>query len=261
MPEQAAGSSDQEPRWFVRIDNIRQGPHSSAKVRRLLLDGEVSLTDEISGDGRTWRKVNEVSQVVPRSLRAKMGDQSEHARRASNPLGTTGHGEKFPYTSMFTSLLLLLAVVGIVVWLDRPGQTDHPDCNAPAGPGVDWRNCVMADLDVGSASLAGADLNSAVLRRASLTATDLSGSDLRYADLDGADLSYAQLQHANLQGANLRQTNLNSATLSDADLRYADLSGSRLNGANLSGVLLGGAIWIDGKTCAEASIGRCLFNR
>jgi uncharacterized protein YjbI with pentapeptide repeats len=156
------------------------------------------------------------------------------------------------------SLLLILFGVGSVIWLDRPKQMVQPDCNAPAGPGVDWRNCVMPELDVGSASLFGADLNSAVLRQAKLTATDLSGSDLRYADLQGADLSYARLRRADMQGADLSQANLLQADLAGADLRYADLSGSRLQGANLNAVRLGGAIWTNGKVCAETSFGRCL---
>jgi hypothetical protein len=199
---------------------------------------------------------------MPLSLRAEMGDRSAlrlmHTRRAASPTGPVGQSEKFPFTATIITLSLILLGVGSMLWLDRSTPTQQPDCNAPAAPGVDWRNCVMADLDPGSASLAGADLNSAVLRRARLSATDLSGSDLRYVDLDAADLSYARLQGASLQGASLRQANLSAADLSGADLRYADLTGSRLTGANLSGVRLGGAIWIDGRRCADASTGRCL---
>lgn len=261
MPKESAVKSDQDKRWFLRIQHTRQGPFSSAKVRRLLLEGEVTLTDEISGDGRQWQRLRDVSEVVPLNLRAEMGDRSALSLMHSRRSGSAGKRERFPYLASFISLLLLLAIVGAAVWLDRPGESDQPDCNAPAAPGVDWRNCVMSGLDVGSASLAGANLNSAVLHQARLTATDLSGADLRYADLQEADLSYAQLQRSVMQGTNLRGANLLQANLSGADLRYADFTGSRLEGVNLSAARFGGAIWTDGKVCAESSIGRCQFNR
>jgi len=254
--------SDQEKHWFLRIQQTRRGPYTSAKVRRLLHDGELRLTDEISPDAKHWQAVREVSEVVPLNLRAEMGDRSAlsllHARRSSDPRGPGRERESFPYVASIVILLLILLSVGAALWLDQPGQADRPDCRAPAGPGVDWRNCNLSGLDVGSASLAGANLNSTLLSQANLTATDLSDADLRYADLHEANLSYARLRGANLQGADLRKAELLQADLAGADLRYADLSGSRLDGANLQSARLGSAIWRDGRVCGEASVGGCL---
>ncbi|MCU7809005.1 MAG: pentapeptide repeat-containing protein, partial [Candidatus Thiodiazotropha sp. (ex Semelilucina semeliformis)] len=41
------------------------------------------------------------------------------------------------------------------------------------------------------------------------------------------------------------------------DLRYADLSGSLVEGAVFDAASLQGAIWVDGSTCADNSVGQC----
>jgi uncharacterized protein YjbI with pentapeptide repeats len=61
-------------------------------------------------------------------------------------------------------------------------------------------------------------------------------------DWSGCDKSNANLWNANLSGANLTDANLSYANLTDADLTYADLYG---------------AMWPDGRVCAEGSMGAC----
>jgi hypothetical protein len=65
---------------------------------------------------------------------------------------------------------------------------------------------------------------------------------LESANLEGADLGENDLEGANLSGSNLRASNLYLADIDGADLTDADLSG---------------AIWTDGATCGEGSIGLC----
>jgi uncharacterized protein YjbI with pentapeptide repeats len=55
----------------------------------------------------------------------------------------------------------------------------------------------------------------------------------------------------------LNDVYLNDANLYGADLSYADLSGANLEGANLYGAWLSGAVWTDGRVCAEGSLGAC----
>ena len=63
-------------------------------------------------------------------------------------------------------------------------------------------------------------------------------ADFAGQDLVGADLAGADLRRANLHGANLRN--------------------AKLFGANLAGADFRGATWMDGRTCAAASLaGEC----
>ena len=55
----------------------------------------------------------------------------------------------------------------------------------------------------------------------------------------------------------LRSANLSRAKLIGADLREADLRSANLTGAYLRGADLSGATWIDGRTCAKGSTGKC----
>ncbi len=76
-------------------------------------------------------------------------------------------------------------------------------------------------------------------------------------DLSGADLSGLDLQMANLSGSNLSYANLSNANLSNAWLTDANLTNANLSKTNLYGATLDGAIWTDGKRCADGSMGIC----
>ncbi|MEJ2693037.1 MAG: pentapeptide repeat-containing protein [Candidatus Thiodiazotropha sp.] len=249
------------PVWFVRHEQVPMGPFSGVKIRHLLLEGELTLADQISKDRKKWLKMVDVPEVVPLQLRAEAGDakaQAILAQRRQSEASSVADERRVPWVALLVMIGVLGGVMGLAVWVGMPQQADTPQCDATPAPGVNWRNCVLIRIDVGSASLAGADLNSAVLRDASLSATNLSGADLRYSDFTGADLRYADLSGSQLLGANLQAADLRGSNLSRSDLRYADLTSSRLEDARLDGANLGQAIWRDGTTCAENSVGRCL---
>ncbi len=247
--------------WFVRHEGLPMGPLSGAKIRHLLLDGELTLDDQISSDRKQWVKMLQVPEVVPLPMRAEAGDtkaQAELKRRQQSDASSAADERRTPWLAIVVLLCLIGGIVSLALWTGLPKEGDTPQCDAAPAPGVNWRNCLLSGLDAGSASLAGANLNSAVLREARLSATDLSGADLRYAELSRADLRYADLRQAQLLGANLRETDLRGVNLAGADLRFADLSSSRIESVNFNGANLGNTIWTDGSTCAEGSVGRCL---
>ncbi len=253
---------DKKPRtWFVHHEGLPMGPLQGAKIRHLLLEGELTLDDLISSDRKQWVKMLQVPEVVPLPLRAEAGDrkaQAELKRRQKSDASSAADERRIPWLAMAVLLCLLGAILGVALWVDMPEEADAPQCDASPAPGVNWRNCLLSGLDAGSASLAGANLNSAVLHEAALSATNLSGADMRYADLTGSDLRYADLRQARLLGANLRTADLRGVDLAGADLRFANLSASRIESANLAGATLGGAIWPDGSTCGEGSVGSCI---
>lgn len=247
--------------WFVRHEGVPMGPLPGAKIRGLLLNGELSLSDQISVDRKKWARIDSVPEVVPLQVRADAGDAEAAAlldAREKSDAMDNAEERRFPLMAMVIVLLVIGGVMGLALWVGIPQMTDTPQCDAAPAPGVNWRNCLLSGVDAGSASLAGANLSSAVLRDARLSATDLNGANMQYINLSGADLSYAQLVGTNLMGANLQGVDLRGADLSNSDLRYADLSKSLIENAVFSGARMEGVIWFDGTTCAVNSVGRCV---
>jgi hypothetical protein len=150
-------------------------------------------------------------------------------------------------------------------------------CDAPAGPQVNWSNCRFEGIILNNANLAGAQMGNANLAGAQLAATNLSGANLAYANLGNADLRGADLHRAKAVGTTFRNAtleringqdadfgysilqgaNLRGANLRGADLTKADLTGADIDGATFDGAHLGGAIWTDRTVCGAESIGTC----
>jgi hypothetical protein len=252
---------DKKPQgWFVRHDDLIMGPLTSARIRHLLLDGELELQDHISADKHGWQAISQVPSVVPLQMRAAEGDSEAQAKVAAREVADARDIEKenrFPLLAITISLLVTGAVIFYSLRYGMPEKIEESVCDAPPAPRVNWRNCLINDLDVGAASLAGANLNSAVLRRAKLSATDLTKADLRYANLSQADLRHARMHGAAMVGINLQFADLRGADLSYADLRFADLSKSKIDDAILENARLDSALWVDGRSCGTDSIGKC----
>ncbi len=247
--------------WFVRHEGQPMGPLPGSKIRHLLLEEELTLADQISTDRKQWLKMVDVPEVVPLQLRAEAGDSKAQAvldNRQQSEASNLADERRLPWMAIVVVLCVIGGVLGLAVWVGMPQAVDTPQCEALPGPGVNWRNCLLSGIDVGSASLAGADLSSAVMRNARLSATNLSGANMRYVDLSSADLRYANLSGSDLLGANLQLVDLRGSNLSNTDLRYADLSACLIDNTKFDNADLSGAIWQDGSTCAEKSIGRCI---
>lgn len=80
----------------------------------------------------------------------------------------------------------------------------------------------------------------------------LEGANLKGKDLSGVNFTKADLEEADLSGANL-----SNANFSDADLEEANLKGAKIQGANFKGAELEFTTWVDGRVCAEDSVGSC----
>lgn len=164
-------------------------------------------------------------------------------------------------TSLIAPLLaiLLLLVVGIGIWRGQrekaiqTGIASVPDCAADAADGVNWSNCDKRGLQS-----TGLRARNARMARIRLDGARLAGAELAYAALDGANLRNVEFNGADLVGADLTGADLSGADLTGANLRYAVLTGAVLTGARLDSAALDKAIWIDGHTCAEGSLGQCL---
>jgi hypothetical protein len=247
-------------RWYTKHEGVTMGPLTEARIRQLLLEGKLDLADQISEDQQAWVCISEVPSVIPLQLRAESGDKEAMAKvetRARLRAEDRASGRRFPLLPLLVSVGIVGGLLLVSLWVGMPEEDDSPQCDLPPGPGVNWRNCVLLNVDVGSASLVGANLNSAVLQQAKLSATQLNGADLSYADMRKSDLRYAQMQNSRLVGTNLQGVDLRDADLSRADLRFADLTGAQIRGAVWTGARLDGAIWIDGRECEANSTSAC----
>ncbi len=134
--------------------------------------------------------------------------------------------------------------------------------------GADLSSAILTGATLSGAYMTGAGGNAANLSSADLTRVKalnmfLPGADMQSANMTGADFSRSVLTRANLDGAILRNAtlvdvDLRGANLNSADLIGAKLNGARLDGATLSNAHLAGATWIDGRVCANESVGECL---
>ncbi len=86
---------------------------------------------------------------------------------------------------------------------------------------------------------------------------NLAGAKLEGANLKGKDLSNVNFKKADLEEANLIGADLTNANFEDADLEEANLKGAKIKGANFKNAELEYAVWVDGRVCAEGSIGGC----
>ncbi len=90
-----------------------------------------------------------------------------------------------------------------------------------------------------------------------LVNTDISGQDLSRANYAGASLTNVEAVGTIFRGADLSKAIMTNVDLSKADLRGTNLAGAQMTNVDWEGALLDGAIWMDGRRCAPASISRC----
>lgn len=86
---------------------------------------------------------------------------------------------------------------------------------------------------------------------------NLIGAKLEEANLQGLNLSGRDFSGADLEKANLQNANLTNAIFKNTDLEKANLKGAKITGAVFKGAELEFATWVDGKICAEDSVGGC----
>ncbi len=288
--------NDSHGQWYIRIQGQITGPFNASVISKHLLIGRLSMEDEVSVDGEHWLPLSKQPALhpsredadkarryldertgldrrsqqksAPQEARKRRGD-----RRSPEPEETMSHRALRRYLMqqfrqrrekmfwpLLTTFALLLALLMLATIFPTTIPVPLPNCSAPAAPAVNWNNCLKPDLALSGSDLSGASFRNSQMVSADLMNTLLTDADLAYANLQRANLSYSNLSEASLFGSNLSEADLSYADLSKADLAYADLSNARLGGAELKGARLDKAIWIDGRECAEGSVGECLLS-
>ncbi len=86
---------------------------------------------------------------------------------------------------------------------------------------------------------------------------DFSRKEAENSSFKGMDLSGAKFIHTDLDNSNFEGTNLTGADFTRAELENCNFKNANLTNVNFSHADLEKATWIDGKVCAEGSIGNC----
>ena len=163
----------------------------------------------------------------------------------------------------FTLLIVFILFCSSIIWGTFKYSPliliDEPNCEDLPRKGVNWRNCNKSQLVAIRADLSESNLHSAVIRDANLFSSDFRNSRMDYSNLSGGNLSYASFDGANLKGANLKNTDLRNARFTSANLSYVDFTNAVIVGTDFSHSDLSHAIWVNGKTCRQGSIGHCEF--
>lgn len=280
--------------WYLRRNDRVLGPFPAPQINELLNSGDVTPDWEISLNEVDWLTIAESGQfdwVEPdqatdspawreERLKARqrwLGDsdvvdaaishdptRDDQTRQAiqKDAIKTQAllQAEKKRRISMAPSLLgiLVLLVIGIGVWWgqrEKPIQTgigSAANCAMSASDGVNWSNCDKRGLNQ-----AGLRARNAKMAKVRLDDARLQSADLAYAILTGASLRNVQLSGGKLLGAELSGADFSGADLAGADLQYAVLKGANLGGTRLDSARLDKATWVDGRICAEGSLGLC----
>lgn len=194
------------------------------------------------------RNVESFDVVAPRERDIRLAAEVE-AAKAKN--------ERNLLSPAAVIMIALFILATFFLWYRPVEPQAERDCGVAPAPAVNWSGCEMPGRMLRHADLSRANLSSVKLTGADLHTAQLRAADLSYANLEDVDLSGANLRAANLKGALLSGANLSLSDLRDADFGQANFQGANLTGAKLHGVKLGRAIWVDGRVCADGSVGEC----
>jgi uncharacterized protein YjbI with pentapeptide repeats len=163
-------------------------------------------------------------------------------------------------TFMWRMALAGLVVVGTISPAQAYERAVNPSCKLEAEANCNWgdlrkakaRGLDLRDSAFLSATLDEGDFEGANFEQALMQLTYMRGGNFRKANFTRAHMHATKLQGANLEGAILDHTNLSSANLEGANLKGASIKQVLWMNAKLSG-----ATWVDGRVCAQGSIGEC----
>ncbi|NWG87575.1 MAG: pentapeptide repeat-containing protein [Hydrogenophilaceae bacterium] len=216
-----------------------------ARARHRWLDERLYATPEAEAERRR-------AEPEPEPLQALRHD---HQVTKEMILAERRQGPKV-WLGLLTIVAIAAAAGGI--WYGQgegmvlvKSQLGPPDCNA-SGPGVNWTGCVKTAVNLQGARLRHSHMDGSKLDEANLRVADLSFSTLTRASLRAANLEGAALRAADFTGADLTGANLGAT-----DLTYATFTGAKVDGVRLEGARLDKAAWVDGRICAEGSVGAC----
>lgn len=267
--------------WYTRRNDDVRGPFPQRVIAQYLLIGRLHDSDEVSLDRKSWKKINEVAELIPDVLKADLTDpvaqdRLEAARRAAderaldrrqqednseqNRRGTDRRELESPeevayrkarlermlearrdQPSMMLITPFLAVILGVMIWVIWEYKPESKVSNV-----ADCAAAPGPKVNWNNCFMQGIDLQQINMRGAEAMNANFSGSNFSGVDLADANLSYSNLSMSEMAQADLRFAKLVGAAFQGSNLQGADLSGSDLSyadfwGADLSGAKLEGA--------------------
>jgi uncharacterized protein YjbI with pentapeptide repeats len=108
-------------------------------------------------------------------------------------------------------------------------------CNDPAGPGVDWSNCVMVALTMDGQDLSGAKLRGLLLTSSKITGSNFTGADFTEARIANTDFSGSDFTAAVFEGAHLTNVKLTATSFRNAKLKQVVATNINVTDADFEG--------------------------
>lgn len=263
--------------WYTRRNNEVRGPFPVGLIKRYVLLGRLTMTDELSIDQIHWQPVADVPEIIPPELKAdpndaeaqqklmlalrrederaygdrrnKSGEPSQERRRkddrrAPEPEDLVQHREV--KTNLMNerktpqprgSALLFVAALFIVAAVGAGFMF------MPQAPELKLQCETPANERVNwsNCKMEGINLAGTHLAGARVRNANFSGANLQNSELSASDWSYTNLSFAEMSGANLAQALLVGTTLRNTNLGQANLANANLSYAILQGAHLGRA--------------------
>jgi hypothetical protein len=256
--------------WIKRGTEI-SGPFPELVVCQQILIGRIQAGDLLSLDTHAWkdfRQIEEINATLQRLLEPDtVADDVEWRDERAKAALRHYDERKYPDRRIYG------AVDQPAVWVSRRQSGDRrhkPETVEEHAYRLTYMEVdselrrshfrigwsavllLLAALPVGLALYAFHDAPVIDLGLASKVRGNCAAAPLRGTDWHGCDKSgYLMV------GADLRDANLANVNFTGANLSYADLSGADIRNTQFNKAILSGAKWVDGKTCAQGSIGLC----
>lgn len=267
--------------WYTRRNEDVRGPFPQRVIGQYLLIGRLHRSDEVSLDRKTWKKIDEVAELIPEVMKADLTDPLAHdrleaARRAAderaaerrNQVDNPDHNrrggdrrelespDEIAYRkarlqrildarteqpSRWLVVPILVIVLGVLIWMGW-GYTPEVDTSGtPDCSTLPGPNVNWNNCIMQGINLQRADMHGAEASNANFTGSNFSGVNLAGANLAYTNLSLSDLTQTDLHSAKLVGVAFHGSNLQGADLTGSDLSYADFWGANLTGAHLEGA--------------------
>lgn len=181
-------------------------------------------------------------------------------QRRSNrePLASASKNIKLLSTMLIASIIIISLAVGLY-FLPVKEIIHRIDCGGKPQAGVEWDNCNLMGNNLSRVRMPQSSLHGINFSGGNMAWSDVSHSNLSFAVMSFSNLSNANFESSNMKGTNLRAATLTNTNFKNADLRYSDFTGADITGAIFDGADLSKARWLDGKICAQGSLGSCVL--
>lgn len=254
--------------WQVKRGGQVAGPFPESLIVQHILLGRIVADDLISMDGHAWKSYRETPEIIEQissMIGQDMTSSSDPAWREERLRAVLRYVDERKHLDPRTREALDAAKINMRSGIDRrkiPETVEQHSHRVAIAETDQWIKNYRPGKSMAAVALFFAALLIAWVFQQFGSKDVPVDIGLHVANCDAEPVSKVDWHGCDktgyfLVGADLREANLKDARLSGANLSYANLKGARLDGAVLNDAKLAGATWVDGRVCADDSVGSC----